>query len=507
MIGGRQGPNEGFEMGNGDRNVPWGAPGDSQGSGWQGNGFAPGGNQGQGQGQGPPQGQGGQGAGPGQGQWGSQGPHQGPGQNPGPGPNQGPYQGSGPGPNQGPHQGGGPQGGMTSFPLAATGAYAAVRPPEPPPVQAPPDQPPPMTSFPLAATGAYKAVGQQGNPDLSASGFRAAPGTAPDPSRFNGPPGPPGMPGVPGPPGPPPGTGNRRRTVLIGAGVVAVAGVAAGAIALTAGGGDSKKQPTPAPSPSTHSASAAGSPSSPGGQTVSGGPPPAPTSKGTPPPAAPAVADLLHWRLNEKAGSTTAADGSGKNHPGALSGAAGFSTAHGGSVEFSGAAKQIKGGQVQTKGPAIDTTKSFTVSMWVDQTGLSTPTKYTAAFSQDGPQCFAFTFSYSLDSKTWSFVRANADSANPVTVGAGSRTPTPMNTWVKLTGVYDAQAGTVALYINGLPQGDPVRTGSAPYAATGPFAVGRSWYNKYPTNPFKGYVSDVEVFSRALTADEVKTAP
>ena len=79
---------------------------------------------------------------------------------------------------------------MTSFPLAATGAYAAVRPPEPPPVQAPAQGPPPMTSFPLAATGAYRAVGQQGNPDLSASGFRAVPGTEQAPS-FNGPMGPP----------------------------------------------------------------------------------------------------------------------------------------------------------------------------------------------------------------------------------------------------------------------------------------------------------------------------
>jgi hypothetical protein len=318
--------------------------------------------------------------------------------------------------------------------------------------------------------------------------------------------------GPPGPPGPPPGApaDNRRRTLLIGAGVVAVVGVAAGAIALTTGGGGSGK-PSPAPSSSTpsatHSATAAGSPSGPGGQNVSGGPPSLPASKATPPPAAIPVADVLLWKLNDKPGTTSAADASGKGHAGVLSGAAGFSTAHGGSVEFSGAAKQIKGGQLQTKGPAIDTTKSFTVSMWVDQTGLSTPTKFAAAFSQDGPQCFAFTFSYSLDSKTWSFVRANADGANPVTVNAGGSAPTPLNTWVKLTGVYDAQAGTIALYINGQPQGDPVRTGSAPYAATGPFAIGRSWYSKFASNPFKGYISDVEVFGRALSAGEVKAAP
>ncbi|MEY9929510.1 hypothetical protein ABH926_004150 [Catenulispora sp. GP43] len=394
---------------------------------------------------------------------------------------------------------------MTSFPLAATGAYAAVRPPEPSPVQAPPQGPPPMTSFPLAATGAYRAVGQQqGSADLSASGFRAVPGSEPGP-QFNGPMGPPGQFGPPGPPGPPPGggTAKRRKALLIGASAVVVAGVAAGAVAF-ATSGSSKKQPNPSPTSSGSSHAALSGTSTPSGGSQPPSSASAPSTSKAAPPAAPPVADVLFWHLSDKAGGKTAADASGKNHVGALSGAAGFSTAHGGSAEFSGAPNQIKGGQIQTKGPAIDTTKSFTVSMWVDQTGLTTPTKYAAAFSQDGPQCFAFTFSYSEASKTWSFVRANADGANPAMTNAGASAPTPMNTWVRLTGVYDAQAGTIELFVDGAPQGGPVKTGSKPYAATGPFAIGRSWYGKYPTNPFKGYISDVQVFGRALTADEVK---
>ncbi|MEY9858262.1 hypothetical protein ABH935_003877 [Catenulispora sp. GAS73] len=477
-------------MDNGDRSVPpWGVPPDTSGDSggpppgdaWQGNGFGgPNGAQ-----QGGPQGQA-----QGRPQWGS------PGES---------------------------QGSMTSFPLAATGAYAAVRPPEPPPMRAAPQAPPPMTSFPLAATGAYQAVGQQGGTDLSASGFRAVPGMAPEPgNQFGGPMGPGapsgpfGPPGPAGPTGAPPsgGTDKRRRALFIGASALAVAGVAAGAIAFAAGGGG-KKQPGPASptAPSSARAAASTGATGPGGQNISGsGSPsssrggqnvPSSTPSSSKPVAAPAP-DVLRWRLNDKVGSTTAADGSGRNHVGALSGAAGFSTAHGGSAEFSGAANQIKGGQIQTRGPAIDTTKSFTVSMWVDQTGLSTPTKFAAAFSQDGPQCFAFTFSYSTESKTWSFVRSEADSANPKTVNAGATAPTPMNTWVKLTGVYDAQAGTIAFFVNGVPQGGPVKTGSAPYAATGPFAIGRSWYGKFASNPFKGYISDVQVFGRALSADEVK---
>jgi hypothetical protein len=46
---------------------------------------------------------------------------------------------------------------------------------------------------------------------------------------------------------------------------------------------------------------------------------------------------------------------------------------------------------------------------------------------------------------------------------------------------------------------------TAPYASTGAFVVGRSWYNTYPSNPLNGSVSDIRVYNRALTAAEVRT--
>ncbi|WP_194924957.1 LamG domain-containing protein [Catenulispora pinisilvae] len=478
-------------MDNGDRNVPWGAPADSQGaSGPPPSGPPPGWQWGQPQGaqngQGPdPDGPGGQG--------GQRGGHGGPGAPGGQDPNPGRS-----------------QGGMTAFPLAATGTYSAVRPPEPPPRQNAPQPPPPMTSFPLAATGAYRAVGQQGNPDLSASGFSAPQQAGPEQhNQFTPPPGFAPPPGFGNPPGPPPGDpgSKRRRTLLIGGSVVAVAAVAGGAIFLTTGNSGGSKQPADnSTTATTGKGSATAADGTPSNVSASSAPTSSapPTTSGAAPPAARPVADVLRWQLNDKPGSKTAVDGSGKNRLGTLDGTVGFSTAHGGSAEFSGAANKSAAGVIKTKGPGIDTTKSFTVSMWVDQTGLTTPTKFAAAFSQDGPQCFAFTFSYSLETKTWSFVRSNADGATPKTVNAGGTAPTPMNVWAKLTGVYDAQAGTIAFFINGQPQGAPVKTNSAPYAATGPFAIGRSWYGKGATNPFKGYISDVQVFGRALSPDEVQ---
>lgn len=383
----------------------------------------------------------------------------------------------------------------------------------------PPTDGRPMTSFPPAETGFFPP-----NQHASAAGFQAPPMAEPEPRLLLG-----------APPPANPGPDKRRRTLLIGASAIAVVGVTAGAIALS-GGGDDKKQPvaaatTPAPvdnsapgsapnregqslpgAPAATSAAgttappAAGSKSSSASSSASKSQSPASSSSSSAPAPAPAPApnaDLLHWRLGEAAG-TTAADTSGRNLAGTAAGAATFApSVHGGSVAFTGPAGQIKGGEVATKGPVIDTTKSFTISMWIDQTGITTPTKYAAAFSQDGPQNFAFTFSYSTDAKTWSFVRADNDSANPTSIGVGAKTPVPLNSWHQLTGVYDAPGGTISFYVDGVPQGT-AKAGSAPYAAGGPFAIGRSWYQKYPSNPFNGYISDVRVYGRALSAAEVK---
>jgi hypothetical protein len=106
--------------------------------------------------------------------------------------------------------------------------------------------------------------------------------------------------------------------------------------------------------------------------------------------------------------------------------------------------------------------------------------------------------------KTWAFSRSTSDVSAAVTDDAWAPTPAPMNAWLLLTGVYDANAGTISLYFNGTLQ-KTVPTRTAPWASSGPFEVGRSWYNSYPSNPFTGGVSDVRVYNRALTAPEVQS--
>ena len=385
-----------------------------------------------------------------------------------------------------------------------SGGYGGASQPGPgghlPAFGAPPQQP--MTSFPGVQTQPNPAAGwpqapapgPQQNP---AFGWQQAP--EPQPSQYLS--------------GPADSlsaddTGKRRKTLLIsGAAALAVVGIA-GTIVLSGGGSDSKQQPTAAAT--THDG-VTSSAATPGSQTETtstdrnGQPVAASASSSSaplPPPVAAPTADVLHWRLAEPKGGTTAADSSGHARSGTASGAVTFGPQHGGSVFFNGKAGEIKAGEVATSAPAVNTAKSFTVSMWVDQTGLTTPTQFAAAFSQDGAQCFAFTLSYSVQQKAWIFTRAESDVRDPVTVNAVSTSPTPLNTWIQLTGVYDAPAGTITLYVDGVPQ-STVHTAAAPYAARGPFAIGRSWYQQYPSNPFNGYISDVRVYDRALTAAEI----
>jgi alpha-L-arabinofuranosidase len=73
--------------------------------------------------------------------------------------------------------------------------------------------------------------------------------------------------------------------------------------------------------------------------------------------------------------------------------------------------------------------------------------------------------------------------------------------WYLLTGVYDAQAGTQSLHVNGVLQ--QTVPSIAPWSATGPLAVGRGFYNGNPTGWVSGSIDDVRAYSGVLPADQI----
>ncbi|GAA4944526.1 LamG-like jellyroll fold domain-containing protein [Actinoplanes utahensis] len=68
-----------------------------------------------------------------------------------------------------------------------------------------------------------------------------------------------------------------------------------------------------------------------------------------------------------------------------------------------------------------------------------------------------------------------------------------LNTWTPLVAVYDARAGQLCLYVDGVRQGSPVAATS--WASTGRFHVGRSGTGAR----FSGALDEARVYASALS--------
>ena len=166
-----------------------------------------------------------------------------------------------------------------------------------------------------------------------------------------------------------------------------------------------------------------------------------------------------------------------------------------GAATFSGTA----GSQVATSGPVVDTTGSFTVSAWVNLAGNTSNDQ--TAVSQDAGTDAGFYLKYYPGSGTWDFMRPLTDTANPSNANAFSAAPAVTGTWTLLTGTYDANTGTMTLYVNGAASG--TGTDSSPVAAHGPLVIGRAKWDGSAGGWFDGQVTDVQVYPRALSAGQV----
>lgn len=122
-----------------------------------------------------------------------------------------------------------------------------------------------------------------------------------------------------------------------------------------------------------------------------------------------------------------------------------------------------------TTSSALDTTKSFTVSAWVRLTGNS---HNAVAVAQSGTNGSAFALYYSTSYQAWIFNRYTSDVASPTIVRSISTATPEVGVWTNVMGVYDAQEQTIQLYVNGVPQGDPVSF-TTPWQANGGIQIAR----------------------------------
>ena len=198
------------------------------------------------------------------------------------------------------------------------------------------------------------------------------------------------------------------------------------------------------------------------------------------------------WPLNDAnaTATTSAADSSGAQNIGTANNGVAFGPA---SASFNGTNQSV------TANAAVDTSHSYTVSAWALVTG--TASKNQTIVSQDGSQISGFFLQYDAADNRWSFAVGSADSTSGALQRANSTAAPTAGVWTHLTGVYDASAGTITLYVNGVANAS---TRIPPtWKANGPLAIGRGDWGNSPTDWTGGSISDVQLYSRALTASDV----
>ncbi|MEV0695093.1 LamG-like jellyroll fold domain-containing protein [Streptomyces sp. NPDC050388] len=199
------------------------------------------------------------------------------------------------------------------------------------------------------------------------------------------------------------------------------------------------------------------------------------------------------WHLdNSLTDATTATP-----HPLTSSGATWDALARSGS-----AAAKLNGtsAYLSTTGAVLDTTKSFTVSAWA-RLGKK-DVNYTV-LSQAGTNASGFQLYYSTAYNAWIFNRHQTDVSGPAITRSIGAKPPVLNAWTHLAGVYNAAAQTIQLYVNGVPQGDPVPFTATPWKASGGLQVGRLWASATGKENFAGTIDEVKVWSRALADTEI----
>ncbi|MDQ2831241.1 MAG: SBBP repeat-containing protein, partial [Chloroflexota bacterium] len=223
-----------------------------------------------------------------------------------------------------------------------------------------------------------------------------------------------------------------------------------------------------------------------------------PTGTATPPPptAMPVPASLQAYYTFDN----TPNDSSGNGHTGALKGAATYVSP--GKV---GAAALGVDGSAGTffdvPGQVLDTRQSYSVAAWVNLNAIGDNFQTFACI--EGANVCTFFLQIIGDPNIghkFAFATQNGDSTSAGGVRAYSTILPNTNTWYHLTGVYDAAAGQIRLYVNGQLQG--TSPFSSPFQGTKDTVIGRGEFGG-PGDYVNGKIDDVHFYQGVLTDAQI----
>ena len=192
-------------------------------------------------------------------------------------------------------------------------------------------------------------------------------------------------------------------------------------------------------------------------------------------------------------GSTTWSDMSGNNRSGSLLSGTSYSNTNGGSINFTGG---YVAGTSQ-----VNTGQNFTVSVWTYPTLLGTTRRGLVGNS------YSFT-----PSNGWFFSTAGANTNNTFFFSVGSdqayriaaADTLALNQWYYLTAVCQNGGGSIELYRNGnviTSYAFSLQTTNTVTYTTSELNIGARISTAI--DPYSGSISQVQIYNRALSAQEV----
>ncbi|WP_157594591.1 LamG-like jellyroll fold domain-containing protein [Streptosporangium amethystogenes] len=221
-----------------------------------------------------------------------------------------------------------------------------------------------------------------------------------------------------------------------------------------------------------------------------------------PPPAFP-TGHVAHWKFDEAAGATAAADASGNNHTATYTGSRRVATTGklGGALQLNDMTGSngccIPDSYAATSRSVLNQNSSFSISTWV-RLKDSEAIQYVA--SQDGDP-FGLSIYYLGGSyQKWRLQVSGTGGTTGYGVWVDSAKLATADTWTHLTAMYDAGASKIRLYVDGVLSGEADYQPSET-VTSGPFRVGG---HKSGLNLLQGAVDDMRLYQRALSLADIK---
>ncbi|MFF7704519.1 LamG-like jellyroll fold domain-containing protein [Streptomyces lydicus] len=168
-----------------------------------------------------------------------------------------------------------------------------------------------------------------------------------------------------------------------------------------------------------------------------------------------------------------------------------------------GSALSLNGvdGYAATDIPVVDTSRGFSVSVWVRPNQV--PDHAAIVATQPGNNRPGFELYYSFDLKRWVFNQYTSDSPDAGIARAMAPQPggVTANEWTHLVGAYDSTAKVLQLYVNGKLVGQTPYVGA--WNARRGLQLGAGSYGGTPGSFFPGSLDEVQIFDKPVSAGEV----